>query len=186
MLKGPNFNSVRRKDCIQVHIRTSFESLKGLWGKAVDGTLTFSRWSWRESMRRSPTGCQDPLITSAWRSLRSSSSVASWSSWSLSSASSIFLCQSAECRFNFSHSVLTSSACFRRSRVTFWALSSGGSSKLVIRQGFRPHSFLFLKKNIVEKVILQERKRAQFNKRPTYWLMALFHFGINFDIVQHI
>lgn len=112
-------------------------------------------------MRRSPTGCHDPLITSAWRSLRSSSSVASCSSWSLSRASSIFLCQSAECRFNFSHSVLTSSACFRRSRVTFWAFSSGGSSKLVIRQGFRPHSFLCLKKknNLAEKVILAKRKR---------------------------
>lgn len=159
-LKGPIFNFVRRKSCTQVQIRTSFESLKELWSKAIDGTLTFSRWSWRESMRRSPTGCQDPLITSAWRSLRSSSSVASWSSWSLSRASSSFLCQSAECRFNFSHSVLTSSACFRRSRVTFWALSSGGSSKLVIWQGFRPQSFLFKKK----KTLL---KRSSWKKEST-------------------
>lgn len=109
-------------------------------------TLTFSRWSWRESMRRSPTGCQDPLSTSAWRSLRSSSSSASWSSCRLSRASSAFLCQSAECMFNLSHSVLTSSACFCRSRVTFWALSSGRSSKLAIWQGFRPHPFLLKKK----------------------------------------
>lgn len=145
-IKGPILNFLRWKHRKWVQIRTSFESLKGPWSHPVNGTLTFSRWSWRESMRRSPTGCHDPLITSAWRSLRSNSSVASWSSWSLSRASSIFLCQSAECRFSFSHSVLTSSACFRRSLVTFWALSSGGSSKLVTQQGFRQHSFLCLKK----------------------------------------
>lgn len=92
-------------------------------------TLTFSKWSWRESISRSPTGCQDPLNTSAWRSFRSTSSIASWRPCSLSRASSIFFCQSADCRFNLSHSVLTSSACLWRSFVTLWALSSGGSSK---------------------------------------------------------
>lgn len=92
-------------------------------------TLTFSKWSCRESISRSPTGCQDPLNASAWRSFRSSSSIASWRPCSLSRASSIFFCQSAERRFSLSHSVLTSSACLRRTLVTFWALSSGDRSK---------------------------------------------------------
>ena len=105
-------------------------------------TLTFSKWSCRESISRSPTGCQDPLNTSAWRSFRSSSSIASWRPCSLSRASSIFFCQSADCRFSLSHSLLTSSACLCRSLVTFWALSSGDSSKCESQKAFKTYSVL--------------------------------------------
>lgn len=105
-------------------------------------TLSFSKWSCRESMSRSPTGCQDPLNTSAWRSLRSSSSIASWRLCSLSRASSIFFCQSADCRFSLSHSVLTSSACLWRILVTLWALSSGDSSKCESQKSFKKYSVL--------------------------------------------
>lgn len=157
---------MRSKHCTPIQFETIW-SLKGPQSTAIDGTLTFSRWSCSVSIRRSPTGCHDPLITSAWRSLRSSSSVASWSSWSLLRASSIFLCQSAECRFNLSHSLLTSLACFRRSRVTFWALSSGGSSKLVIWQSFRPHSFLFKKTLLKRSQWKKEREHILTRGQPT-------------------
>lgn len=108
-------------------------------------TLTFSKWSCRESISRSPTGCQDPLNASAWRSFRSSSSIASWRPCSLSSASSIFFCQSADWRFSLSHSVLTSSACLCRSLVTLWALSSGDRSKCESKEAFKTYFVLELK-----------------------------------------
>lgn len=110
----------------------------------IAGTLTFSRWSCRESMSRSPTGCQDPLNASAWRSFRSSSSMASWRPCSLSRASSIFFCQSADCTFSLSHSVLTSSACLCRSLVALWALSSGDRSKCESGGAFKTYSILEL------------------------------------------
>lgn len=105
-------------------------------------TLTFSKWSCRESISRSPTGCQDPLKASAWRSFRSSSSIASWRPCSLSRASSIFFCQSADCRFSLSHSALTSSACLCRSLGTLWALSSGDRSKCESEEAFKTYSAL--------------------------------------------
>lgn len=99
-------------------------------------------------MRRSPTGCHDPLITSAWRSLRSSSSpwppfakflesfeASSYFSASQPSAGSIFpTCVDSQPAFVgvVGHSGLS---------------PSGGSSKLAKWQGFRAtFAFVFLKK----------------------------------------
>ena len=88
-------------------------------------TMVFSMWSCRESISRSPTGCQVALASSAWVSRRSSWSMELCSSWSRSKARSTWLCQPPTCPFRRSHRSLTSPVCLRMARANPRAFSSG-------------------------------------------------------------
>lgn len=100
-------------------------------------TMVLSMWSCRESISRSPTGCQVSLASSAWVSLRSSWSMELCSSWSRSRARSTWLCQPPMCPFRRSHRSITSPVCLRIARAKPRAFSSG------VRSGRRKRSQLF-------------------------------------------
>lgn len=88
-------------------------------------TTVLSMWSCRESISRSPTGCQVALASSARVSRRSSWSMELCSSWSRSKARSTWLCQPPTCPFKRSHRSLTSPVCLRIARANPRAFSSG-------------------------------------------------------------
>lgn len=88
-------------------------------------TMVLTMWSCRESISRSPTGCQVALASSARVSRRSSWSMELCSSWSRSRACSTWLCQPPMCPFRRSHRSRTSPVCLRMARANPRAFSSG-------------------------------------------------------------
>lgn len=88
-------------------------------------TTVLLMWSCKESISRSPTGCQVALASSARVSRRSRWSMELCSSWSRSNARSTWLCQPPTCPFRRSHRSLTSPVCLRMARAKPRAFSSG-------------------------------------------------------------
>lgn len=92
-------------------------------------TVVLLMWSCRESMSRSPTGCQQPLTSSGRLRCTSSWSIALCRSWSFSRERSTCSCQPPTCPSSLSQRSRTSAACFRIALATRWAFSSGDNSE---------------------------------------------------------
>lgn len=92
-------------------------------------TSVLSMWSCRESISRSPTGCQEALVSSAHVSRRSSWSIELCRSWRRSKARSTWLCHPPTCPFRRSQRSFTSPVCLQIARAKPRAFSSGVGSE---------------------------------------------------------
>lgn len=114
------------------------QTQRPMWRQKRTGgslTMVLSMWSCRESISRSPTGCQVALASSARVSRRSSWSMELCSSWRRSRARSTWVCQPPTCPFRRSHLSRTSPVCLRMARANPRAFSSGVSSNQRDRGG---------------------------------------------------
>lgn len=110
-------------------------------------TMVLSMWSCRESISRSPTGCQVALASSACVSRRSSWSMELCSSWSRSKARSTCVCQPPTCPFSRSHRSLTSPVCLRMALASSLAFSSGvrsGGREMTSFKSYRTFFFFYI------------------------------------------